>query len=68
MGDLTWSQLSQLAWPGGHTVMMVADAISLTSPFVDCVTLDIKTYVDRWEEGEGGDVTRNMRTVRCAFN
>lgn len=39
--------LPQLSWPKGERVMKVADAVSLTSPYVGCVTLDVKTYQNK---------------------
>ncbi|GFR46681.1 hypothetical protein Agub_g8298, partial [Astrephomene gubernaculifera] len=45
-GDLTSSQLLSLRWPGGEGLLRVEQAVALTSPFVDCVTLDVKTYND----------------------
>ncbi|GFH15302.1 GP-PDE domain-containing protein, partial [Haematococcus lacustris] len=46
VGDLTSDEIRQLAWPGGQPVLSVRDAVLLTSPQVECVTLDVKTYQD----------------------
>lgn len=44
MGDLTFEQLSDLAWPSGDSVLLVSGAVALTSSAVALVILDIKTY------------------------
>ncbi|GLI62561.1 hypothetical protein VaNZ11_005230, partial [Volvox africanus] len=46
VGDLTARDLLSLQWPSGEAVMSVEEAVRLTSPFVSCVTLDVKTYND----------------------
>ncbi len=48
VGDFPWSQLQALTWPGGQRPMLVREAIQMTSPHVECVTLDVKTYQDRY--------------------
>ncbi|GIL69745.1 hypothetical protein Vretimale_10238 [Volvox reticuliferus] len=47
VGDLTARELLSLRWPSGEAVMSVEEAVRLTSPFVSCVTLDVKTYNDK---------------------
>ncbi|KAG2452907.1 hypothetical protein HYH02_002250 [Chlamydomonas schloesseri] len=47
VGDLPSSELLALRWPSGEYVMSVEEAVRLTSPFVDVVTLDVKNYNDK---------------------
>jgi len=57
VGDLDWQRLSKLTWPirgrqaddlsNDYGVLTAEEAVQMTSPYVDCVTLDVKTY-DRW--------------------
>lgn len=54
VGDYTLEELQQLRWPAGERVLMVHEAVRLTSPFVDVVTLDVKTYQDKVGGGLGG--------------
>ncbi len=63
VSDLTWAQLAELRWPGreDERVMRVADAVRLTSPFVHCVTLDVKTYQDRCARPPLGGLGRQAR-------
>jgi len=47
VGDLTLQELQELQWqPGGQHLLTVQEAVSLVSPFVATVTLDVKTYQD----------------------
>ena len=49
VGDLTHAQLMDLQWrPGGQRVLTVKEAVQITSPHVQCVTLDVKTYQNRY--------------------
>ncbi|KAG2489720.1 hypothetical protein HYH03_011827 [Edaphochlamys debaryana] len=50
VGDLPSSDLLSLRWASGESVIGVEEAVRLTSPFVSCVTLDVKTY-----NGKGGE-------------
>ncbi|GLC45658.1 hypothetical protein PLESTB_001319400 [Pleodorina starrii] len=47
VGDMSSPELLALRWPSGEAVMSVEAAVRLTSPFVSCVTLDVKTYNDQ---------------------
>lgn len=65
VGDLSWGELQRLRWPGtDQGVLRVAEAITLTSPYVDCVTLDIKTYVDR-QVGRWGFALQELFAVHA---
>lgn len=49
VGDLTLLEILALRWqPGGDKVLMVREAVAMVQPWVECVTLDVKTYQDRW--------------------
>ncbi len=55
VGDLTLAQLRGLRWrPGGQRVMDVGAALALTKAEVSLVTLDVKTYQDRWRARGNG--------------
>ena len=44
---MDWAELSVLTWrPGGEALLTVEAAVRLTSPYVDFVTLDVKTYTN----------------------
>lgn len=48
VGDLAWSTLAALRWPTGQHVMKAEEAVRLVTPYVTAVTLDVKTYQDRY--------------------
>jgi hypothetical protein len=51
VGDMAYKEVVGLRWPSGEAVMGAADAVKLTSPFVDCIILDVKTYQDEASTG-----------------
>ncbi|KXZ54026.1 hypothetical protein GPECTOR_5g136 [Gonium pectorale] len=71
VGDLSGSELLSLRWPSGEAVMSVEEAVRLTSPFVGCVTLDVKTYNDKSgapldEDAIAAALVRLVAATRCS--